>query len=89
MGARSNPSPRRGEESATRKLLDHLRWIDVTVALADRAGELARKHMRSHPAINTVDYLIAAATESVGAQLKTQDVKHFSMIVGLTPAYRP
>ena len=78
---------RRGEESATRKLLDHLHWIDVTVDLADRAGELARKYLRSHPGIDTVDYLIAAAAESVGAELKTQNVKHFPMIAGLRPAY--
>jgi predicted nucleic acid-binding protein len=78
---------RRGEEPATRKLLDHLRWIDVTVDIADRAGELARRYLRSHPSIDTVDYLIAAAAESVGAELKTQNVKHFPMIAGLKPAY--
>jgi hypothetical protein len=78
---------RRGEEASTRKLLDHLRWVDVTVELADRAGELARKYLRSHPGIDTVDYLIAAAAESVAAELKTQNVKHFPMIAGLKPAY--
>jgi predicted nucleic acid-binding protein len=78
---------RRGEETVTRRLLDHLRWIDVTVDIADRAGELARRYLRSHPGIDTVDYLIAAAAESVGAELKTQNVKHFPMIAGLKPAY--
>ena len=78
---------RRGEETVTRKLLDHLRWIDVNVDIADRAGDLARRYLRSHPGIDTVDYLIAAAAESVGAELKTQNVKHFPMIAGLKPAY--
>ena len=79
---------RRGEEIATRKLLDHLRWIDITTEVADRAGELARRYLRSHPGVDTIDYLIAAATESVGAELKTQNVKRFPMIAGLKPAYR-
>jgi predicted nucleic acid-binding protein len=78
---------RRGEETPTRKLLDYLRWIDVTVDVADRAGELARRYLRSHPGIDTVDYLIAAAAESVGAELKTQNVRHFPMIPGLKPAF--
>jgi hypothetical protein len=79
---------RRGEEPATKKLLDHLRWVDVTSEVADRAGELARRYLRSHPGVDTVDYLIAAAAESIGAELKTQNAKHFPMIAGLKPAYR-
>jgi len=58
------------------------------VALADRAGELAQKYLRSHPGIDTIDYLVAAAAESASAELKTQNVKHFPMIAGLKPAYR-
>jgi len=34
---------RKGEERATTALLDALRWQDVTVEIADRAGELARR----------------------------------------------
>ena len=79
---------RRGEEAATKQLLDHLKWVDVTAEVADRAGDLARRYLRSHPGVDTVDYLIAAAAESVGAELKTQNVKHFPMIAALKPAYR-
>ncbi len=79
---------RRGDEVATKRLLDHLRWVDVTPEVSDRAGELARRYLRSHQGVDTVDYLIASAAESVSAEVKTQKVKHFPMIAGLKPAYR-
>lgn len=78
---------RRGEERATRSLLDQLRWREVDVELADLAGELARKFLRSHPGVDTPDYLVAAAAQLLGAELKTQNVKHFPMFPGLQPAY--
>jgi len=34
---------RRGEERATHRLLDGLRWQEVTIEIADRAGALARE----------------------------------------------
>ena len=54
---------RRGEERATHRLLDQLRWQDVTCEVADRAGVLARAYARSHSGIDTIDYLLAAAAE--------------------------
>jgi hypothetical protein len=78
---------RRGEEAATGALLASLKWQDVTVDVADRAGELARRFLRSHPGVDTVDYLIAAATEILGGALLTQNVKHFPMFHGLKPVY--
>lgn len=78
---------RRGEERATRALLDALRWVDVTVEIADRAGELARRHRRSHPGVDTVDHLIAAGAESLRAGLLALNVRHFPMIEGLAPPY--
>ena len=79
---------RKGEERRTTALLDALRWQDVTVEIADRAGELARRYLRSHSGVDTVDYLIAAAAELLGAELLTCNVKHFPMVAGLKPAYR-
>ncbi len=79
---------RKGEERRTTALLDALRWQDVTVEIADRAGELARRYLRSHSGVDTVDYLIAAAAELLGAELLTCNVKHFPMVAGLEPAYR-
>lgn len=78
---------RRGEELMTRRLLDHLRWTDVTLEIADRAGELARRYLRSHPGVDTIDYLIAAAAEVIEADLLTRNVRHFPMFPRLVPAY--
>lgn len=76
------------ERAATRALLDSLRWVDVDVEVADRAGELARKHRRIHPGVELPDYLVAAGTEVLGASLLTQNVRHFPRFPELTPAYR-
>ncbi|CAN5539931.1 type II toxin-antitoxin system VapC family toxin [soil metagenome] len=78
---------RRGEEAATRELLDHLQWLDITVEVADRAGELAGRHLRTHPGVDTTDYLVAAATQLLDAELRTLNVRHFPMFPGLQPAY--
>jgi len=76
------------EEAATLGLLAQLRWQDVDLAIADRAGELARRYLKSHPGVDTIDYLIAATALATNASLKTQNVRHFPMFKGLEPAYR-
>lgn len=68
-------------------LLAQLRWVDVTVEVADAAGDLAARYLRSHRGVDTVDYLVAAATESLGARLLTLNVRHFPMFPDLMPAY--
>lgn len=78
---------RPAEKAPTFALLGLFRWLDVDVALADRAGALAAKFMRSHRGIDTVDYLVAAATEHLGAKLETLNVRHFPMFPDLAPAY--
>ena len=78
---------RAGEEDAISELLAQLRWLEVTTDLADSAGRLAQAYLRSHPGVDTVDYLIAAAAQEIGARLLTQNVKHFPMFEGLQPAY--
>ena len=78
---------RKGEESSTRALLDAIRWQDVTVAVADRAGQLAGRYLRSHRGVDTVDYLIAATTQLLGGRLLTQNVKHFPMFRRLRSPY--
>jgi hypothetical protein len=75
------------EEGATRRLFDAVDWQPITIEIADRAGELARKFLRSHSGVDTIDYLIAAATEALGAELLTLNVKHFPMFPELRPAY--
>lgn len=78
---------RPGESAATHQLLDQLRWLDVDAELADRAAEIARPYLRSHPGVDTVDYLLAAAVEALGAELLTMNTRHFPMLPGLTSAY--
>ena len=75
------------EKRATMALLDALKWQDITVDVADRAGALARRYLKSHPGVDTIDYLIASATQLLGGKLLTQNVKHFPMFAGLKPAY--
>lgn len=75
------------ERSATLELLRVLRWQDVDATLADRAGELANAWMPAYPGVDTVDYLIAAATELLGAELWTRNVKHFPMFPDLRSPY--
>ena len=76
------------EERATLVLLDALQWQDVTVDLADRGTALARRFLKSHSGVDTVDYLVAAAAELLKAKLLTQNVHHFPMFANLAPAYR-
>lgn len=75
------------EEPATRALLDALRWRTVDVEVADRAGALARRYLRSHSGVDTVDFVVAAAAQVLGARLCTANVKHFPMFRGLAPPY--
>ena len=79
---------RSGELEPMRLLFDVMSWIDVDADIADAAGELARRYRASHAGIDTVDHLIAAATQSIGASLLTLNVRHFPMFPDLEPAYR-
>jgi predicted nucleic acid-binding protein len=78
---------RPGEEEITTALLALLEWVAVDTDLADRAGELGRLYRPSHPGIEVVDLLLAAATERFHGDLLTRNVKHFPMLPGLKPAF--
>jgi predicted nucleic acid-binding protein len=75
------------EREAMAELFGILSWIDIDVAVADQAGELAQRYSRSHSGIDTTDYLIAAAAQSIGARLVTLNVRHYPMFDGLAPPY--
>jgi predicted nucleic acid-binding protein len=79
---------RAGEETVIQDLLQRLRWLDVSVALADAAGVLAGRYLRSHPGVDTVDYLVAATTIALDGHLLTLNIHHFPMFPALEPAYR-
>jgi predicted nucleic acid-binding protein len=78
---------RPSEERTTRKLLDALDWIPVDTALAERAGLMANRYLRSHPGVDPVDFIIAATVEEHDASLWTQNLKHFPMFPDLVPPY--
>jgi predicted nucleic acid-binding protein len=75
------------ERPQTELLLDQLRWLDIDVDWADAAGAMARNLRRSCRGLQFADCLIARGTTQLGASLLTQNVRHFPMIPGLTPAY--
>jgi predicted nucleic acid-binding protein len=75
------------EQASMSELFGVLSWVEIDVRIADAAGLLAQRYRLSHSGIDTVDYLIAAAVQSIGADLVTLNVKHFPMFAGLQPAY--
>lgn len=75
------------EEKATRAFLDQIEWLDVDLKLADHAGDLARKYLKSHPGVDTVDYIVGASAEALDADLATTNVKHFPMFPDLRKPY--
>jgi predicted nucleic acid-binding protein len=75
------------EDELIGRLLDQLRWLEVTTDLADAAGRLASQYLRSHRGVDTVDFLVAAGVQKLGATLLTQNVRHFPMLENLQPAY--
>jgi predicted nucleic acid-binding protein len=77
---------RPNERSKIRGLLDSMNNIEASVDIATRAGEWARTYRRSHEGISAIDYLVAATAEIHGADLLTQNVKHFPMFPDLEPA---
>ena len=80
-GARPEDGP------SVRRILDDLRWLAVDEPLADLAGRMAAHYSPTHPGVGLADYLIAAGTRLLGAQLLTLNVRHFPMLTGLQAAY--
>lgn len=80
-GARPN------ELDSLEQLCSAITWIGVDENVTRAAGALAREHRRAFSGVDDVDYLIAATATILGADLLTLNVRHFPMLVGLTPAY--
>ncbi len=74
---------RSAERAAAARLLGSFEVMPVTEVVALRAGELMRRFRRSHRAIGTSDYLIAATADLHGLDLATLNVRHFPMFEGL------
>lgn len=78
---------RTGERVSVAGLMDGLRLVQVTDAIARRAGEHLRRFRRSHTGIDLVDYVIAATAEAYDVPLLTLNTRHFPMFKGLKPAF--
>ncbi len=78
---------RSGEQVSVAGLIDGLRLVPVSDAIARRAGELLRRYRRSHSGIDLVDYVVAATAEAHDVPLLTLNVRHFPMFSGLKPAF--
>lgn len=78
---------RTGERVSVAGLMDGLRLVQVTDAIARRAGEHLRRFRRSHTGIDLVDYVIAATAEAYDVPLLTLNTRHFPMFKDLKPAF--
>jgi len=75
------------EERPTRGLLAQVEWLAVDDEIAEKAGALAVRYLRSHPGVEVVDYVVAASAEVVRAELWTTNPRHFPMFSNLTSPY--
>ena len=74
------------EASIVERLLASIRWLEVSVALADRAGDHGRRWGRSH-GLDVIDALVAAAAEELDARVATLNIRDFPMFPDLQPPY--
>ena len=75
------------ELPALEQFFSAVSWVPVGEDVARAAGELARKHRRTHSGIDDADYLIAATALLLEVDLLTTNVRHFPMLPGLAPPY--
>ncbi len=75
------------EEDATRSLLSTFVWHPVDAEVAEAAGKLGRRWLRSHHTIDSADLAIAATAVRTGTRLLTRNVRHFPMFADLRAPY--
>lgn len=78
---------RDAERPALEAFLDQIPWIPVTTDIADVAGALMQRFLRSHGAISPNDYLIGATALVYGAALWTANRRHFPYLPDLPEPY--
>ncbi len=61
-----------------------LDWVPVDHAIASAAADLATRY---GDGVTTVDYVIAATTQRINADLLTREVERFPMYPDLQPPY--
>ncbi|MGO1801733.1 MAG: type II toxin-antitoxin system VapC family toxin [Microbacteriaceae bacterium] len=78
---------REKELAAVEPLLDAIVWHSVDRPVSELAGELGRRWLPSHNGIDAADFIIAATSALLDAQLLTRNVKHFPMFQTLEAPY--
>lgn len=78
---------RSAEESATQGLIKAVTWHSVDKPVAAIAGELGRTWLPRNRGIDLSDFVIAATTIHLDAELITTNVKHFPMFADLVSPY--
>ena len=78
---------RQSEEEGTRALLSTLTWHPVDIEIAEVAGSLGRRWLRSHHTIDSADLAISATALHADAKLLTRNIKHFPMFPDLQTPY--
>jgi predicted nucleic acid-binding protein len=75
------------DERSSRALIDAIIWVEVSNSIAEAAGSFARTHLRTHPGIDVVDFVVAATKDDLGVPLWTLNVRHFPMFPNLAAPY--
>lgn len=76
------------EEAETRLSLSKLVWHPVDELVAEEAGALARRWLKSHHGIDGADLAVAATALLTDSRLLTCNVKRFPMFPSLERPYR-
>ena len=74
-----------GDLAAALRLIDRLRWLHVTLELANLAVELAPNHQADEPTL--IDLLVAAAARYLEAKLITLSPECYPTLAGVHAAY--
>ena len=78
---------RDGELESVELFCSAITWVQVDESVVRTAGSMAREHRRALSGIDDADYLIAATSLILDADLLTMNVRQFPMLGGLRPAY--
>lgn len=65
------------QKSKINRLLSHFTEVDITWKISQLAGEIYRDKIKG---LEVPDYIIAATSIEIGAQVVTLNKKHFSLI---------